>query len=277
MKKYVILLCVAVAAISLCATVFANEYRLVEEVCGSDSTKYYYDSSGRMTEAISFNDASLYQTEQFRYGKDGFLTEKIISDPSGWFTLYFHYDSNGTQIELENPGMGGDVFTLNPEEAVVKEETDTEGRTIRFTKTYNDLSDGSPRIDTYYYSYDADGRITRFQSTGRTDIFDYNADGSFVRVSINKYDNTSAIREEYNSQGFLIKSVDQYGNISEYYYSKGKLTHKTITYPGGDNFPEAKENYFFNYSYDKNGNVSVQLKLDDSNNIISTTEFYYEK
>ena len=275
MKRCFTIIIVLAVILSISVSAYAKDYRLLEEVNGPNTTRYYYDSTGKRTESITVNSGSINQTVQYIYGKSGKLTEKIQSDPSGWLTLYFHYDVNGVQIELENPGMGGDIYSLADEKAEIEEQYDDAGRTVLLTKKYFSLEDGSPVVKNYYYSYDSTGRILRFQSTGRTDIFNYNSDGSFSRICMNQYDNSSTIREEYNSRGLLEKSVDQYGNITLYQYdSSGKLIEKTVTYPGSGSFPERKETYKYKYEYGQNGEVIAMLETSESGDQNRTTYNY---
>ena len=275
MKRCFSIICVLAVILSLNAAAFAKDFCLLEEVNGSNTTRYYYDNTGKLTESISFNSTSIYQTVQYFYGGDGQLTEKIQSDPSGWLTLYFHYDTQGVQIELENPGMGGDVYSLESEEAVIEEQYDDAGRTVLLTKKYISLSDGFTAVDSYYYSYDSSGRILRFQSTGRTDIFNYNPDGSFTRISMNKRDNSSAIREVYNSRKSIERSVDQYGNITLYSYdASGKMMRKTIINPESGSFPERKEIYNYQYEYGQNGIITAMLEIAESG-YQNRTEYNY--
>lgn len=240
---------------------FADEYRLKEAVTNSEHVLYSYDQTGSLIrETYSDGVEEVYEYIDYFYGDDHRLTDKTISFPDGFGSLCFHYDSNKTQIEMENPGMGGDYYVLNGE--TPRELRDKSGKI-----TMAVFSSAYPT--EYYYSYDETGRISVFEISGyRKDCFEYKSDGTFTRTSIYNADNKAIITEKYDENGRLIESRDQYGFINNFYYDdNGLLVSK---------YCDGALEYSCQYTYDANGNLSSMTRFLPGNAVI-VTEYKYEK
>ena len=242
---------------------FALELRLLEERTGSERTVFSYDDSGKVIEENVYFYDDLMKMRKYIYGKDGSLVKKTVSFLDTDITLLFHYDVNRTQIELENPGIGGDCFSLGYTGDQVTELLDENRRTVMVT-----VSSGEDFSDIhYFYVYDKEGRIQSFEIEGfRKDVFSYNQDGSFVRISTNLRDYSSTDREVYNSEGKLIRGVDQYGNTTEFAYDEnGQLLAE---------YYEGEIIYMCEYDYDQFGRLLSRIMIYPDGERSTTTYWY---
>ena len=243
---------------------YAAQYRLQSEVTDTETVSYRYDSRGRLErKTVSYGGKDSDFTDFFYSGN--VLTEKQFSFADDDFVLSFHYDSNGTQIELENPGMGGDLFWMKGDEH--REIKDTDGRPAMVSVRSSTVGDR-----TLYYVFDSRGRINTFEISGfRRDEFTYSANGEYYRKSIYLYPSetrVTRITERYNADGQLTESIDQYGMLYCYTYDRnGNLAEITR-----DGEPE----YNCRYEYDQNGNVSAMTKIYPGG-YQTRTEYRYEK
>ena len=262
MKKMTAIFLCVVLLVSVGAKAFALELRLVEERTGSERTEYIYDDSGRIKEEHFYLGDDLMETRKCSYGKDGSLVEKSIIRND--YTLYFHYDVNNTQIELENPGMGGDCFSLEYAGDVVYELRDENRRTVMVTVTSGENSSEMH----YYYVYDQQKRIQIFEIENiRKDVFTYNSDGSFVRTSIDLMNGSSTEREVYNSDGKLIRAVSQYGDTTEYTYNENGLLCAE--------YYEGTKSYVCEYGYDQFGRM-LSKTVVYPNGVKTVTTYWYD-
>ena len=253
-----LLFCVLLSAVP---AAYGAGYRLKESVSGNEKVSYTYNSDGTLAKERHTAGGEEYETVEYSYAKDHTLAEKAES--MGFGTLIFHYDSNGTQIELENPGLGGDVFLMEGES--ISTERNANGNITMIT-----IHNSFEGDKVYYYFYDEAGRIKTFEYSGaRRDTFEYKSSGEFTRTSYLFRDNTTTVRERYNAKGQLIESTDQYGNISTYEYNANGLL-STMYLDGGE--------YYFSYRYetDANGNV-IRMIRTFSEGGEQVTEYEYEK
>ena len=254
---FVLLFCMLLSAVS---AAYAAGYRLKESVSGNERVSYTYNSDGTLAKESHASGGEEYGTVEYSYAKDHTLAEKAVS--MGFGTLIFHYDSNGTQIELENPGVGGDVFLMDSES--ISTERNQNGNVTMIT-----IHNSYEGDKVYYYFYDEAGRIKTFEYSGaRRDTFEYKSSGEFTRTSYLFRDNTTTVRERYNAKGQLIESTDQYGNIYTYEYNNnGQLAVQHMT--GGVSFS-------YRYETDANGNV-IRMTRTFSEGGEQVTEYKYEK
>ncbi len=262
MKKMIVFFFSMVLLVSVGANAFALELRLVEERTGSERTEYIYDDSGRVMEERVWLDGDLTETRKCSYGKDGSLVEKSIVRND--CTLYFHYDVNGTQIELENPGVGGDCFSLEYAGDTVSELRDENRRTVMVTVTSGEDSSDY----RYYYVYDQQNRIQVFEIENlRKDMFSYNGDGSFTRTSTDLRENSSTEREVYNADGKLIRAISQYGDITEYIYDENGQLYAE--------YYEGQKSFTCEYGYDQFGRM-LSRTLVYPNGAETVTTYWYD-
>ncbi len=254
---FILLFCMLLSAVT---AAYAAGCRLKEAVSGSMKTIYLYNSNGTLAEERHTVDGVTEETVVYGYSSDHRLAEKTIQMEYG--ALLFHYDSNGTQIELENPGMGGDIFLMEDESISTERNSNGNVTKISIRSSY----DGSKRV--YTYTYDEAGRIKTFEMSGsRRDTFDYNGTG-FTRTSFSLWDYTTTVRERYNAKGQLIESTDQYGYKSTYEYNAdGRLTAK---------YMDEGEYYTYRYETDTYGNIT-RMTSSFSEGWTKVTEYRYEK
>ena len=247
--------------LSVSPSAHAAGYRLAEENCGSEKIVYFYNPRGTLAREIHYSDGEKrYQIEYTYSRKDRLLEKRVKLD---FVTLSFHYDIKGTQIELANEAVGGDVAWSSGERA--NAEADRKGNVT--TLTIVGGTPGTARL--FYYTYDKSGRIKTFEISGyRRDNFDYGKKGELTRTSFYLNDYSSSITERRDSDGRLIESVDVYGNSITYTYDvNGREEAK---YVNGD------LEYSCTYDYDANGNVS-RMTRRRPDGMIFVTEYRYEK
>lgn len=253
-----------ILTIALMPIAYADSYRLVKEMTGNESIVYDYDRSGTIQCVINYYDGKEDSRTEYFYRDANTLDRKEFSFSDGdGFTLCFHYDDKGTQIELKNPGMGGDLYWTAEGKPSFK--WDNKGR---ITMVIVDGEEDYPD-QAWYYSYDSVGRIMTFEVSGyRRDKFTYYSNGEFTRTSTYLQTNETVVTERFNSAGRLIESTDQYGMTSRYVYDqKGMLSEK---------YYDGKLEYRCSYDYDKNGNISAMTTSYPDGNKIQT-EYRYEK
>ena len=241
---------------------FADGYRLKEEIREYDSTVYTYNSDGNLVRASYMEGGQEYGYAEYSYAKDGSLAEK--SEWMGYGKLIFHYDRKGTKIELDNPGVGGDVFLEGGEQGRI--ERNANGNITKMT--VRSIFAGE-KDKVYTYLYDEEGRIKTFEiSDFRRDTFDYSSSG-YTRTSTSLYDGTTTVRERYNARGQLTESTDQYGNVYTYIYNaEGDLIKQLM--PG-------EEHFDYLYEKDANGNVIKMTAVFSGEGEPLITEYRYEK
>ena len=254
---FILLFCMLLSTIP---AAYAAGYRLKEAVSGNMKTEYIYNSNGTLAEERHKVDGVTEETVIYGYSNDRRLAEKTIQMEYG--ALIFHYDSNGTQIEMENAGMGGDIFLMEDES--IRTEKNSNGNVTKIT--IRSSYDGSERV--YTYTYDNAGRIKTFEMSGsRRDTFDYSSSG-FTRTSYSAWDNSTTVTERYNAKGQLIQSVDMYGNVTTYEYNaNGQLTAK---YMDGEVY------YTYRYETDAYGNIT-RMTSSFSEGWTDVTDYSYEK
>ncbi len=241
---------------------YAAGYRLKEAICGSERIIYTYNRDGTLARESHIAGGEEDEVVEYTYPKDRKMMETTI--PVGVVTLFFHYDSNGTQIELENPGLGGDVFLMEGESMSTQRDKNGYVTMITFHSSFEGESD---RI--FYYTYDDKGRIKTFEISGfRRDTFEYDRSGTYTRTSLLFRENESAVRERYDTKGRLIESQNQYGMISTYTYDEnGRLS---VEYLDGE------LEYSYRYDTDVNGNI-IRMTKYFSGGGKEVTEYRYEK
>ena len=263
MRRIIALLGIVCLLTGMWPAAHAAGYRLKQVKREGETIRYSYDRSGKCTTEQHYYNGQLDETVQYLYAKDGSLAEKIQSfsgDTS--VKLYFHFDKSGTMIEMENPGMGGDVFTQ--EDEPVREQKDANGRTTMMT-----IGDTPESTRVYYYTYDSKGRITMFESSGfRRDVFTYYSDGGFNRTSTRLREGTRKVTERYGAGGRIEMRRDQYDTVYDYYYDQnGKLASE---------YYDGALMYSYDYIYDSHGNVTTMIRTDASGYTMKT-EYQYEK
>ena len=261
-RETISLIIVLLIALMAATPAFAAGYRLKEEVCGGEKIVYTYNRDGSLAGESRMSGGEVYETVEYSYGKDRNLTEKADFISITNFTLLFHYDSNGTQIELENPGLGGDVYLMEDQNMSV--EKNKQGYVTKVT--IGGRFEGESET-VYCYTYDKYGRIKTFESGYFRDTFDYSTSGEFTRTRLEFWDNQSAVRERYDAKGRLIESRDQYGTVSTYTYDEdGRL---------GAEYYDGELEYSCRYETDAYGNViRMTQHFLDGEKIV--TEYRYE-
>ena len=242
----------------------AAQYRLKEERAHGMRTEYYYDQNGRLYRSITYDEnGNAYSASDYTCGTNGEPVEKkwyfVETSGIGEFYLIFHYDINGTQIELSNAGLGGDLYWY-ADISDMTSKKDASGRITEVTIKGNPKGWEADQTRVYSYTYDRWGRIQTFtlttsglnydgkweQSTSIRDEFVYSSDGSFYRTRETDWDPGTKIMETYDTSQRLIAGTDGSG--------------ATFTY---------------SYQYDQNGNISSRTTSGGSYPF--ETKYYYEK
>ncbi len=260
-RKTIVFVLLCSLLLSAIPGAYAAGYRLKETVKGHTNIFYTYNNDGTLARESYTEGGQEYGYAEYTYAKDGSLAEK--TEWMGYGKLIFHYDSKGTQIELENAGAGGDVFLEGGEQGRI--ERNANGNITKMT-VHSSFADQKDKV--YTYLYDEEGRIKLFEiSDFRRDTFDYSSSG-FTRTSTSLYDGTSTVRERYNARGQLTESTDMYGNNFTYEYdAEGLLSEKHM--PG-------EVYYSYRYEKDANGNV-IKMTAVFSEGGEQVTEYRYEK
>ncbi len=252
----------------LMPTAFAEKYRLKEEIFGDIRTVYQYDDIGLLSRSATYSEEELLSTGEYFYNKNNQLVEK--RETTDMFVLVFHYDSNGTQIEQTNSGLGGELILLKDD--LPEERKEKNGRVIEVKRKYETVLDVN---DTFRYTYDSKGRIKTYEVTDWfKDEFTYNKDGSFIRTRTNLMTNESFVLERYNVSGLLVERIDEHGTRWTYFYDQnGLLTNTYYSYELDDE--EYVTHYSYSYEYDKEGNLSARIEFWEQG-ISGRTDYIYE-
>lgn len=248
-----------------------TRYRLKEEINGNGRSLYQYDFEGRIARKIEYDYKNEpYLIDDYIYSKDGLLAEIRESDPYGK-VLDFHYDSNGTQIEFETWGIGGELYWAA--DAPPFEQKDERGRIV-YLKQYGSYW-GEDLDGEFYYTYDDLGRILSFETHARRDDFSYYSDGSFIRTTTILRTNEKISTEKYDSKGNLIEKDDLYATKWRYVYnSEGLEIERYSQYY--DDIGESLA-YSFQYEYDSHGNVKSKTVFDSTGEKMYSIEYRYEQ
>jgi len=182
--------------------------------------------------AIAGQDGDVYLPPR-RSGKEdlswGFVLYKnnlsIITDSNGWKYRYpflgkalkhqvcvvtGYSDPEGHEYKMERNSFGDLLSVTNPDEQWLHFERDESHRVARVTAS-------SGRIVTY--EYDAGGRLSRV--TGSDGVVDsYTYDDRSEMLSVTRGNEKPAIRNDYGTNGFIIKQTLADDSYFEYHYDR---------------------------------------------------------
>ena len=239
-------------------------FRLIEEKEPFYSTKYTYGKDGKLQESVTcYQDEPEWHTYYY-YSPSGMLVEKKEEEYDG-ITLYFHYDSKGTEIEKDDTGGVGSQANAGSW-FNVEERYDSEGRIMTFTVKPQDGEPYSP----LEYRYDGKGRILSLSSKDMQITYRYAKNGSFTRTAQYDFRNDELV-EEYDSSGHIIKSC---------WMENGKATSTVLyKYDAQGKLLEMKNGSWwrrYTYEQDAYGNITAKTETDSSGSKLRT-EYLYEK
>ena len=262
-----------------------GNYRLVKETYKDNSINYQYDGKGRISRKIETSSYGSKTVTEYSYNQYGNLVETCFTNDLG-VSVYFHYDNNGTRIEMENDGMGGDAFSYGGEyQESIDKSYDESGYILNFVRTT--LEEGNSNKRAIKYSYDEGGHISCVTvGSERVDFFNYHLDGSLSIARRGLFN----FQEEYDKKGNL-KSVERSSGFNQ--DDKSVWYLYTYEYDENDNLSSVTHEYYFGgnkvkkiseYEYDSSGLMikknldgkifTYDYYFDENGNIIARTECY---
>lgn len=219
---------------------YDGENELLTSSRGAATFTYTYDPAGHVTSRTYPGSPAI----TYGYDADGRLT----SVTAGGSTTTYGYDPAGNQITKTLPGANGYVETRTFDAANrITQDRTAKGTTVLTNYLYTRDADGNPtRVtgsDRFYYTYDADSRLTKLCFTGLT------------------------------CPSSITWTYDKVGNRLTEQRTGTPLT--TYTYDAADELQSAAGSSTTSYQYDADGNQTTAgastFTYDATGHITSTT------
>ncbi len=236
---------------------------------------YEYDAAGNLVKETKdwFNDCN-YRTVT-EYDEKGLESKKTETYRDNGRVIYDHtysyeFDESGNPVVCNDEG-GKKAWERVYENGTLKKQSDYKTSTMgMYLSAETEFDADGNKIK--YTKYDNNSNVTRqteYNSNG-----DITKDHGFIFSS----DIEDDVVNEYDSNGFLVKTVTREGNdefSSEYENdAEGNPIHETKYHNGS---VSEENNHSYEYEYDENGNTIKMTELSSGKAIFYTTYEYVYK